>query len=954
MLEELTRKIRGDVRSDSLSRYIYSLDASIYQIEPMCVVLPKTKDDVFTTVTIAEKYGVPIIPRGGGTGTAGGCIGHGIVLDFTKYMNKIVDIDLEASTVVCEPGVVQDQLNSELEKYGVQLGPDTSTGNRATLGGMLANNSSGSRSTYFGKMIDHIQEVELVLPDASGYRMGPITNEDLKSRQGNSDWESSMFQLISRIRNDFCEDINNRFPRIHRRVSGYNLDELLKTDNLNLAKLVAGSEGTLGVISELTMRIVPKLKCTGICILQFTDVKNALKDVESILEFNPIAVELIDHHIIENGSKHPSMQGRLEWLDPTVGAILIIEITANNPVELEEKLVEFERSMKSNHVCDRVRCITKPELMKEVWKLRKLGLSFLMARRTSSRALPFLEDMAVPPQSIGPFIEAFSSCVRKYGKEAGIFGHVAAGCVHTRPLLDLKQSDDQDTMFEMMEALSTIVLEFGGSISGEHGDGIVRSWLLEKMFGARLYQVFGELKSIFDPKNRMNPGKITNPANPRENLRQGLSKPLITIDTFLDFKEEGGFSNVVGMCNSNGECRKLKAGTMCPSYRATLDEWDTTRARAQSLMSFVTGESDPSQLYSQKVYDVLEHCIECKGCKRECPSEVDMAKIKMEFLYHYNQFQRPSLRTQMFANIASINNVASIAPRLANYLMAVFPGKRIMQALGVASEREFPIFTNQRFSRWFRNRNATIPDNSDTRVLLFVDTYTEFYYPHIGRAAVAVLEKLGCYVAADYFGCCGRPLLSKGFLDKARKRIERLVARLTPFVDDGYHVVGLEPSCVSVFIDDATSVLNNQTVRKLSESCCSIDEFLYDLLTKKKKSHIFTNQKSNVAIHGHCHQKALETESATASVLNLIPSFEVHTLNTGCCGMAGAFGYEQEHYDFSLKIAETQLFPKIRELDKDDVILANGVSCRQQIQHGTNRRARHIVEILADKLVKND
>ena len=948
---DLAGCIQGQIKTDFFTKKIYSIDASIYQIEPLGVVYPKTTEDIRTVVAYARNNQLPVIPRGAGTGVAGGCIGRGIVLDLSKYMNRILEVNYDKEYAVCEPGVIQDQLNAVLFENGYRLGPNTSTGNRATIGGMVACNASGSHSLRYGKMVDRILETGVLLSNGCHTI---FSQQDTTLRYGESsapDCISTIYRVVDEIRDTLKEEIGLRFPKIQRRVSGYNLDELITDNPLNLAKLITGSEGTLGIVTSVKVEICRRPAVTGLCILKFDGLNSALDLVESILEFNPLAVELIDHHIIKSARKSSALKRKNRWLTDIPAAMLIVEFAGESLRQLRDTLNSFASRICGGKSSPKVTQLIDMTAIEDIWKLRKAGLGLLMARRTNERAVAFLEDIAVPPSKLSQFIREFRAQIQKTGKEAGFYGHAGAGCIHVRPMLDLRKGHDVDIMVRMMEDISELVLEYGGAVSGEHGDGLVRSWLNEKMFGTKIYEAFKAVKTAFDPDNVMNPGKIINAGGPRENLRVGPEFNSQRVETVFDFTNEGGFEFALSMCNGNGECRKTMTGIMCPSFHVTNDENDTTRARVQALLAALAGVQSLSDLSLEGLYDVMDLCIACKGCQRECPSQIDMAKIKAEFLYHYYRTRRRPIRDYIFGGVDTFNRLGSLFSPLSNRLINSALHKRLMRSFGIDPRRDLPQFAVEKFSTWFRNRRKPSRKLQRDKILLFVDTFTEYNHPEIGKAAVKIMDQLDCHTAVSRYLCCGRPLISKGLLDDAKIRAAKNIRDLLEYVDNGYKVIGLEPSCILTLKDEYPSLLNTQEASKIARVCSTIDVYLEELLDKGALDLPLSSESANVTIHGHCHQKAIEGIEPTLNVLQALPGLSVRALNSGCCGMAGSFGYEREHYDFSLKLAETRLFPGVRACSDNTIIIANGISCRQQIKHGTGRMAKHLVTVLADRML---
>lgn len=881
---ELQQQIAGDVYFDAASRNVWSQDASIYQVKPIGIVLPKTAKDVQKAVAIARKHGAPIIPRGAATGTTGGCLGKGLVIDTSTYMNQILEINWEKGYAVCEPGVIQDDLNKALAKRGFRLGPDTSTGNVATLGGMLGNNAAGTHSLLYGMMQDHIEKVELVLSDGS-----LVTTDDL-------------IQKLLPIQKKYMKAIEREFPKTPRRASGYNLSAFLE-EPLNPAKLLAGSEGTLGVITKLQVKIVPIPKKTVLSLFPFESIHDAMEAVTKILQLRPHSLELIDDKIIKAGRESPTLRGKMEWLQSNPKALLVAELESPSP----DGITISDEGEKQN-----------------VWALRKGGLGLLLSKRSYSRAVGFIEDMAVPPENLAPFTQDLLHYFREKDLEAGIYGHAGAGCLHIRPYLDLRKQEDKEKMVTIMEDMATLLQKYGGVLSGEHGDGMIRSWLNKKIFGDTLYEVMVEVKSAFDPENRMNPGKVVEGKSPLENLRV---KPPEEPETFLDFSKEGGLALSADLCNGNGLCRK-REGLMCPSFQATGNEFDTTRARATAIRAF---HLQPTK----EVVDVLDLCLECKGCKTECPSQVDMAKMKSEILYQYQKKHGFPLRSTLFAHVGKINQLFSPIAPLYNWISQTAFAKQLLDWQGVTKKRTLPPLAKKRFTKSFQEENTGNPP-----VVLFVDTFSEFHCPEVAEAAVSVLRYLGFSVIVPKWTCCGRTYLSKGFLPQAKKRAEKVVETLFPFAKEGIPIVGLEPSCILTIIDDYTSLLPGKKTETVIQACHLFESFV------TKQNPTFPPCEQEILLHGHCHQKALGLAEDTKKMLEASPGTKVIEIPSGCCGLAGSFGYEKEHYDLSLKIANLKLTPALQKNSLTTV--ANGFSCRCQIEHISGAPPLHPAQILKD------
>lgn len=948
--QTLKREMKGDVYHDPLTCSIYSVDASIYEVTPLAVVLPTDKNDLLNALNIAAEFHVPVTARGAATGITGSCLGPGLIIDTSKHLHHILEINIEQEYAVCEPGVVQDRLNEALAPHGYRLGPDTSTGNRATLGGMLANNSAGARSLIYGCMADHVAEVELALSGGELLTFSQVGTEEWENKRGQQDREGHIYREVFQILRKYRDAILTRFPQIPRHVSGYNLDRLLTAPPLNISQLIAGSEGTLGIATKIKMNIARKPRFTGICVLHLQETLRAMRSIHEMLAHHPIALEMIDDKILNAARLSPVVRHRLGWLAGNPESVFVAEFEAEDPHSLQTKLQTFAKEMSARSIGYAQVILTDPQQIASVWEVRKSGLGLLLSKRGYSRAIAFIEDISIAPEKLADFMTEFSTYLKSIGKEAGIYGHIGSGCMHIRPYIDLRKAADLSLMREIMERVSSMVLAHGGAMSGEHGDGLIRSWLNKKMFGHDLYQAFKELKTAFDPDNLMNPGKIIDGSPLNENLRLSPETKHVPIDSFLDFSKEGGIELAADMCNGNGQCRK-KESVMCPSFQVSDNEYDTTRARAQSLRAIIHGKLPIEALKGRALYDVLDLCIECKGCKRECPSQVDMAKMKAELLYQYQEAHGYSLRNRFFAYLPTFSRLASPFAALANGLAATSLFKRGLAWLGIAPERSLPALAKERFSTWFQQQQQTPQIKT---VVLFNDTYTEFYEPHIGQAAYKVFKALGYEVLLANGMCCGRPLISKGLLKQAKANAISFVEKLNEMVNENRSLVVLEPSCASVFSDDTDGLLGKDPqLERLRSHTLSFDEFLHQHLVEGQLPLPFHDTQQNIWVHGHCHQKSLVGIKISLEVLQGISGFSVHEINSGCCGMAGAFGYEKEHYDFSMKIGDLKLFPQVQALHNKDLIIANGFSCRSQIKDGTPKRAIHLAEVIAFHLIQD-
>ncbi len=961
---DLRRRVRGEVRFDAVSRILYSTDASNYEIEPLGVVLPRDADDVQAVLEVTRSARAPVLPRGGGTSLAGQTVGRAVILDFSKYMSRVLEVNTDAGWARVEPGIVRNELLAVLAPTGYIFGPETSTSSRATIGGMIGNNASGSRSIVYGKTVDTVLGVQAVLAGGTTATFGPVDAAEALARGRRNDDEGRIYREVNRIVAATRDEVAQRFPKIQRRVGGYNLDEFPPGGPVNLAKLIVGSEGTLAVVTEATLRLARRPAATALAVFQFDDLVPGLEYTADILDTGPTAVELTDKFILDMARQAREHRHRLTFVEGDPGAIIAVEYAGDSPEALVPRLDALEARMRRAGFRGEMRRIVEPAAQANLWAVREAGVGLLLGMKTARKPIAFVEDTAVPPERLAEYTRRFREIVRRHGTEASFYGHASVGLLHTRPILDLKQARDVAEMRQIAEEVSDLVGEFGGALSGEHGDGLSRSEFLEKMFGPALYQAFGQVKAAFDPDGLMNPGKIANAPSMTESLRYGPAYRANEPVTIQDFRRDGGFANAVELCSGVGACRKHRTGTMCPSYMVTLEEAHSTRGRANALRAAISGELPGDALASRELYDVMDLCVSCKACKAECPSNVDMAKLKHEVLARYYDAHGVPLRAQLFGSAATLGAIGCATAPVSNWLVRI-PLVRwgLDRALGIDRRRQLPAFARQRFSRWFAARRRTaaadrrpvVPGGGsagparDGRVLLLVDTFTEYYHPSIGQAAVRVLEAAGCRVELAPAQCCGRSMISQGLLRDARVLAETNIARLRPYAEEGVPIVGLEPSCAVTFQDEYPDFVPGPASDAVARRTYLFEEFLAALQDAGVRLP-YVRDERRVLLHGHCHQKAMVGIGPSMAALTAVPGWRVEQIDSGCCGMAGAFGMEREHYDVSLAMGERVLFKAVRGAPADAVIVAAGSSCRQQIAHGTGRRALHPAEALAGAL----
>jgi FAD/FMN-containing dehydrogenase/Fe-S oxidoreductase len=962
---ELRRVIRGDVRFDPASRLLYSTDASMYQVEPIGVVMPRDADDVQAAIEVTRGQGVAVLPRGGGTSLTGQTVNHALVLDFSRSMNQVLEVNAEEGWARVQPGLVQDELNHHVRPQGLLFGPDTSTSNRATLGGMLGNNSGGSHSIAYGLTVDHVIEMTALLADGTRVVLGEVTGEECAARAARAGAEGRIYREVARIREAYADEIRARFPSHWRRVAGYNLNELLGIGvkpgsyagggngaprSLNMARLVVGSEGTFCTVLEAKVRLVRRPARTAVDVIHYRDMQEALESSQAILETGPYAVELTDKMILDLARGNIEHRQRARFIQGDPAAILMVEYAGDSDAEVRAKVEALEARRQRERFGYAAHIAYEAAEQQSIWKLRKAGLGLLFGLKGDGKPIAFVEDTCVHPKHLAEFVPRFRDIFARHDTDGAYYGHCSVGCLHIRPVINLKTKRGLEQVEAIGREITDLVLQFGGTISSEHGDGRARSPFLERMYGPTIMRAFRELKAAFDPDNRMNPGNIVANAELTRHLRYGAQYTTWEPKTLLDFSSHGGFAAAVEMCNGVGECRKKLEGTMCPSYMATRDEEHSTRGRANALRAVLSGRMAPAEFTGQRLYEVMDLCLECKGCKAECPANVDMAKLKYEFLHHYYRANGLPLRNKLFGRIARVNALGARVPGLVNAVSASAPMRWILErVVGIDRRRPLPALARQTFTDWFARRPpaAAAPRGE---VVLFHDTFVTYNVPEIGRAAVEVLERAGYRVVLVDRKCCGRPLISKGLLEEARQHADWNVARLAPYAARGIGIVGLEPSCLLTLRDEWVDLLRTEEARAVAHQSFLLEEFLL----RERANGLtlpFSGHGRPVLLHGHCHQKALVGTAPTVAVLKWA-GYEVSEVDSGCCGMAGSFGFEREHYDISVALGNRRLAPAVKAAPADTLVVAPGMSCRQQIDHLAGRLARHPAEALREALAR--
>ena len=946
---ELKKRVEGDIHFDRYSRLLYSTDASIYQIEPIGVVVPRHKGDVQAVVELANKFSVPVLPRGGGTSLAGQTVGHALVLDFSKYMQNVLEVNQEELWCRVQPGLVQDELNAYVRSMGLQFGPDTSTSNRATIGGMIGNNSAGAHSLTYGKTLDHVIELTVLLSDGSEVVLKELSSDALEGKSQADSLEGRVHREVARLAQEHRSEILARYPKIMRRVSGYNLDEFIKPQPFNLSRILVGSEGTLGTVVEAKMRLVPKPKWTALDVIHFDDDLEALRASQAILETAPYALESTDKMILNLARGNIVQSQRLGFVQGNPSSLLMVEYAGDTEAQVKEQVYKLEEVRKAQHIGYAATLAFKPEEVKAVWGVRKAGLGLLLGTKGDKKPIAFVEDTAVAPAKLPEFIKRFREIITRHDAIAGYYGHCSVGCMHIRPLIDLKEASEMKKMVSIADAISDLVLEFNGAMSGEHGDGLARSHFNQKLFGAVLYEAFRQVKRVFDPKNLMNPGKIVDAPAMTESLKISPRYQTWQPETTLDFTGQGGFARAVEMCSGMGECRKKLDGTMCPSYMGTLDEEHSTRGRANALRAVLSGKVPKEEFTGKRLHDVMDLCLECKACKAECPSNVDMAKLKYEFLDHYHRVNGLPLRNRLFGGIERLNRIGSQFAPLSNWVVGSGLNRWLMEKLaGIDRRRPLPQFAGVTFEDWFDGRKPE-GDGAKGEVVLFHDTFNNFNTPNVAVATTRLLERLGYHVLLVNKRCCGRPMISKGMLGEAKNNAAWNVDQLAEYAERGVPIVGMEPSCLLTLRDEYPDFLRTNDAKLVARNSFLLEEFLLQERDTGKVSLSFGANGRKALLHGHCHQKALVGTVPTVALLKGV-GFEVSEVDSGCCGMAGSFGFEKEHYDLSLTIGNRRLAPAVKSASAEVEIVAPGISCRQQIEHLTGRKAKHTAEVLWEVL----
>ena len=955
-LENISQDLLNDFKqaglefsADHITRLLYSTDASIYQVMPIAVIWPKNSTEVQSILDLGRKHQTPVLPRGSGSSLAGQAIGKAIILDFSRHMDQVLNIDSEERSVKVQPGVVLSSLNRYLCSHGLMFGPDPASADRATIGGVLGNNATGAHSILYGMAHDHLLETEVVLSDSSLVNFKEQTPASLTALQKNSDLEGNIYRTLPGLIADYREVIDTRYPKTFRNVAGYNLNILARQQKFNPAVMLAGSEGTLGIITTAKLNLVPIPPYKTLYLIHFNELKAALDCVPEILESNPSAVELIDQILLDLARANPAYRNLLDSIQGSPAGVLAVEYQGND-------LREISGKEKTLSIFGATVPLLEPGQQARIWKARKVGLGILQSKRGDAKPTTFIEDAAVPVEHLSDYALE----IKRYAEEIGVgatafYAHASAGCLHIRPQVNLKSEAGLKQMRLLAEKSLELVLRYGGTTSGEHGEGFARGEFSQQLYGPDLTRAFKQVKELFDPEYLLNPGKIIDPPKMDQDdlLRYGkkYQASYQPLQTLLSFQEDQGFDRAVEMCNGAGVCRQLDEGVMCPSFKATRDETHSTRGRSNMLRAAISGKLGPDGLTSRELYQVLDLCLSCQACANECPSAVDMSKLKAEFLHQYYQAHGLPFRSWFFANIAEISRLAQPFSALVNPILKS-PLAQLLSLIGIHPKREMPAFARERFTSWYQKQAVAHQGQSAKGVVFFFDTYLEYNYPHIGRAVVNIFQKAGIdLIVLREKADSGRPAYSKGVLKKAKHLAQKNLELLKPYAEKGIPIIACEPTVAVMLINEYRDLVPGPIADQVANSTLMVEEFLLQEIKSGRISFSYDQKPRKILYHGHCQQKAHLGTGNTINLLNNLPNCVVEEIETSCCGMAGAFGYEKEHYQLSLEIAELGLAPLIRESSPDTIICASGTSCREQIAHTTQRKAIHPLEVFSEALV---
>ncbi len=976
-LESLGAELEGEFYFHDTMRKLYATDASAYRELPTAVALPKSNKDLKRLIKFARQNKLSLIPRTAGTSLAGQVVGNGIVVDVSKYFSQVLEINEDESWARVQPGVVRDDLNHHLKPHQLYFGPETSTANRAMIGGMVGNNSCGANSIIYGSTREHVISIKAILSDGNEVVFENLTKEKFQAKCAGENVSGELEQKIYQELNTILSNTDNRkliaetFPKpdIPRRNTGYALDLLM--DNgvfndsdipFNLCKLISGSEGTLAFITEIKVNCTPPPPKNGLLVCaHFSDLYESLKANLVALKYSPLAVELMDHYVLECTKSNIEQSKNRFFVKGDPAAILMIDLSRENESEAIQIAHDMIEDLKTQGLGYHYPIVQGGDT-KKVYALRKAGLGLLSNIPGDAKPAPVIEDTAVDVKDLPEYIKDFNTILKKHGLYSVHYAHAATGELHLRPILNLKTEEGNRLFRKIAEEIAELVKKYKGSLSGEHGDGRLRGEFIKYMVGEESYQLIEKVKRIFDPENIFNPGKIVDTPPMDTFLRYTPGQETPQFETLLDFSDNDGILRSAELCNGSGDCRKthLSGGTMCPSYMATKNEKETTRARANILREILTNSKDKNPFANEEIKEVMDLCLSCKGCKSECPSNVDVAKLKEEFLYQYYQSKGVPLRTWLIGNFGKLTALASIFPAIYNF---IFSNKTLTgianNLIGFAKERSMPLLHSTTLAKWYKKQKkydfgVVKVAETKKKIYFFNDEFTNYNDVKEGQTAIKLLTKLGYDVVIPKHGESGRPYLSKGLLKDAKQKAAKNVELLAPIIDESSPLIGLEPSAILTFRDEYIDLLQGdqkENAKKIAANTFTIEEFLSKEFEEGNIAEsLFTGEDKLIKLHGHCHQKSLSSVVPTKKILSIPSGYQVEMIPSGCCGMAGSFGYEKEHYDLSMKIGELVLFPTVRKQNDDVLIAAPGTSCRHQIKDGTGKKAMHPVEILWNAL----
>lgn len=942
LARELTAAIEGEVRFDNGSRGLYATDASNYRQVPIGVVVPRTEYDVERTIGICRAHNVPVLARGAGTSLAGQTCNVAVVIDFSKYLNQILEVDPEHRRARVQPGVVLDHLRNAAERYRLTFAPDPSTHAQATLGGMIGNNSCGVHAIMGGKTVDNVESLDILTYDGLRLQVGPTSDMELDHIIRLGGRRGEIYQRLRNLRDRYADQIRTRFGRFPSRVSGYNLDELLPERGFNLARALVGTEGTCVTILEATTRLVSSPRVRHLVVLGYPDIYTAAEDVHAVMDHRPIGLEAIDDRLVRYLSRRQVLAQNIRLL-PNGRGWLMVEFGGDTDQEAEEQARRLMNDLGRRSGAPAMRLLKDPAESARVWQIRETALAGTAFVPLQNDSWPGWEDSAVPPEKLPEYLREVRELLRTYGYDGAFFGHFGHGCLHSRIDFDLRTKRGVDTYRAFANDAADLVVKYGGSLSGEHGDGQARGELLQKQYGDELVRAFREFKAIWDPNGKMNPGKIVDPYPLDSNLRLGVDYNPPEIQTHFSYPgDNGSFAHAVLRCVGVGNCRNTDGGVMCPSFQVLREEEHSTRGRARMLFEMLEGNPVKNGWHDDQVREALDLCLSCKGCKSECPTNVDMATYKAEFMSHYYEGRLRPASAYSLGWVHTWARLASMAPAVGNFLTQTPAVGRVLKSIGgIAQERQLPAFAPQTFKDWFQARRGRTMGRRE--VLLWPDTFMNYYHPEVGQAAVDVLERLGYQVVLPHADvCCGRPLYDFGMLDMAKESLRHSLSELRPLIRKGVPVIGLEPGCLSVFRDEMLNLFpHDEDAQRLAKQTYLFSEFLVSQGQLAKLPRL----ERKAVVHLHCHHRAVMRTESEERVLKAM-GLDFQVLDSGCCGMSGAFGFERDHYAISVQAGERVLLPAVRNSSPDTLVVADGYSCREQIAQLTPRHGLHLAQVV--------